>query len=139
MTFEVPFSEFVSNPQLRIDVIKMDCEGSELDILQYGTEWGRARLVLAEYSTQRCRKMGVGKSRFVAALENMQACGFTHAYFSEEMCRDEHWTMAPRRRHGLDDNIWLYRESMDRQPSPSTREWECRISNRLDALKCSAV
>jgi hypothetical protein len=119
--------------QARVDVVKLDCEGSELDILEYCESWGAVRLVMAEYSTQRCRKWGVGNARFVATLKNMQKCGFTHAFIGDWMYENIHWTKEAWHRPGMDDNIWFYRKAYDDLDAhrESARGNECLLSEHL--------
>ena len=137
MVHEIPLGDVISTGPNSFDVVKIDAEGAELDIVEMCTTWGSTRLLLLEYSTQRCRDDNVGHVRFLRALRNLSVCGFSHAYIPRHMLESVHWTHKARVWPGRDDNVCFYRSGKDSRDlwKASTREFECRMEQHIADLE----
>ena len=98
------------------DVLKLDCEGSELDILLCpGTDYKSLLLVLAEISGKRLRDFyGVAGWRvFGSILKQLDSHGFHHIHFDSLASNIAYWHDPSFGSKHLDIKLWAYRQTCD--------------------------
>ncbi|CAE7786451.1 unnamed protein product [Symbiodinium sp. CCMP2592] len=97
-------------------IIKMDIEGSELQLLFRPRDWQNTRLLICEFSAGRSRHFGVGPLAFARVLDALRAGGFTHLHVEAEsnLLNPRFWSREDNLAANLDFMIWVYR----RRPTP---------------------
>ena len=106
----------VSLPDLISDTtthVKLDCEGSEVEMLQKmkAEQWRNVQLLMVEYSSaQEIKDHGSEKAmqRFKKVLRNLDRAGFTHIHIPHEVMKLKRWQKG-HNRDGVDFVFWACR------------------------------
>ena len=120
-------------------VVKMDIEGSELQLLSRPRDWKNTRLLILEFSAGRSRHFGVGPLAFARVLDALRAGGFTHLHLEVEgMTTKRFWTREQNLAVNLDFMVFAYRripgldyDLVDLCASPQMERLLCDLPGRL--------
>ncbi|CAE7405900.1 unnamed protein product, partial [Symbiodinium sp. CCMP2456] len=93
----------------RHTVVKMDIEGSELQLLAQRRDWKNTRLLIVEFSAGRCRRFGAGPLPFAGVLDSLKAGGFTHLHLERSVTAKTFWTRENNLAASLDFMAFFYR------------------------------
>ena len=91
-------------------IVKVDVEGSEIQLLSKPREWKNTRLLIFEFSAGRSRRFGAGPLAFAGVLDALRSGGFTHLHLEAKgVATQKFWTREGNVAANLDFMVWVYR------------------------------
>ncbi|CAE7212660.1 unnamed protein product [Symbiodinium sp. CCMP2592] len=90
-------------------IIKMDVEGSELQLLAKPRDWKNTRLLIFEFSAGRCRHFGVGPLAFASILDALKAAGFSHLHLESKSIGTTNFWLRDQLSANLDFMVFAQR------------------------------
>ncbi|CAE7783774.1 rrg1 [Symbiodinium necroappetens] len=91
-------------------IVKVDVEGSEIQLLSKPRQWKNTRLLIFEFSAGRSRHFGAGPLAFAGVLDALRSGGFTHLHLEARgVATQKFWTREGNVAANLDFMVWVYR------------------------------